>query len=118
MSKALKSGRGILWSLVARLPFVALVTLFVAVVWGQSATHAQSNDAPFMDLVPGSRSTWFFVFVGWYVFSAITSGMPEPTQESSPGYIWAYRTLHLLAASGTSFFQNKTHWGKELPPKS
>lgn len=70
-------------------------------------TQAQPS---FMDVVPGSKEVWFFAFIGQYIFSAITTGMPEPTQESSPWYIWAYRTFHILAASGTSFFQNKIYW--------
>lgn len=123
LNRVLSGGREFLWSLVARLPFAVLVTLFVAVVWGQSVTHAQGNETPFMELVPGSRSVWFFVFIGWYVFSAITSGMPEPTKESSPWYIWAYRSFHILSANGTSFFQNKLYWAdpqrpKEQPAKS
>lgn len=75
----------------------------------QTASQSQPS-SPFSDLVPGSHSPWFFVFIGWYVFSAMVSGMPEPTADSSPWYIWAYRSFHILSASGTSFFQNKIYW--------
>jgi hypothetical protein len=68
--------------------------------------------APAIDLTPTgmTKDVWFWIFVGWYIFSALVTGMPEPTQESSPWYIWAYRSFHILAASGTSFFQNKMYW--------
>jgi len=36
---------------------------------------------------------------GWYVFSSMVSGMPAPTSTSGVGYIWAYRSLHLLAGN-------------------
>lgn len=69
----------------------------------QAASPIQQSTAMIGDL-------WFWIFVGWYIFSALVSGMPEPTQSSSPWYIWAYRSFHILAASGTSFFQNKLFW--------
>lgn len=33
----------------------------------------------------------------YYVFSAIVSGMPEPTGSSGPGWRWLYTSLHILA---------------------
>src|SRR5215472_18662908 len=50
---------------------------------------------------------WFLVFVCWWLFSCITHGMPEPTIDRSDNYLWAYRTMHLMAASGTSYFRHK-----------
>jgi hypothetical protein len=103
-------------SLFERLPSAAvffLVGALGSLLKGQGTTQqlAQSSGGgTIWDLVPGSHSVWFFVFVFWYFFSAITSGMPEPTQDSSPWYIWAYRTFHILAANGTSFFENKRYW--------
>jgi len=44
-----------------------------------------------------TASGW--VLLGWYVFSAVVSGMPAPAQASGPGYRWAYATLHLLAGN-------------------
>jgi hypothetical protein len=79
-------------------------------VYGEERGSAPT--VPYVDLTPTgmTRDIWFWIFVGWYVFSALVTGMPEPTQESSPWYIWAYRSFHILAASGTSFFQNKMYW--------
>jgi hypothetical protein len=38
------------------------------------------------------------IVIGCYMlFSALVSGMPEPTPNSSIGYLWAYRSLHTLA---------------------
>ena len=33
----------------------------------------------------------------YFAFSAIVSGMPEPTSASGVGYRWAYSSLHVLA---------------------
>lgn len=35
----------------------------------------------------------------YYVFNAIVSGMPEPTEKSKWGYVWAYRSLHVLSGN-------------------
>lgn len=104
--------KGLIKGLITRLP-IALFLFLVGVVLtkvleAQEVIHQPSDSI--YDLVPGSRSPWFFVFIGWYVFSALVSGMPEPERESSPWYIWAYRSFHILSASGTSFFQNKMYW--------
>lgn len=101
------------------LPFVAILLMismfFVSILRAQAAVAP--SPSPINDLVPGSHSPWFFVFIGWYVFSALVSGMPEPTHDSSPWYIWAYRSFHILSASGTSFFQNKIYWPTGTLPK-
>lgn len=88
-----------------------LSVVFIVVVMAQERVTAPAN-VPAIDLTPSgmTRDVWFWIFVGWYVFSALVTGMPEPTQNSSPWYIWAYRSFHILAASGTSFFQNKMYW--------
>lgn len=33
----------------------------------------------------------------YYFFSAVVSGMPEPTASSGPAWRWAYSSLHILA---------------------
>ncbi len=53
---------------------------------------------------------WFIVFVVWNLFSALTSGMPEPDEESSFGYIWLFRSCHILSAQGTAYFIHKKRW--------
>lgn len=37
------------------------------------------------------------LLLGYYVFSAVVSGMPEATAQSGLAYRWAYNTLHILA---------------------
>lgn len=53
---------------------------------------------------------WFDFSVGYFVFSAVAAGMPEPEQTSSFGYIWMYRTFHILSANGTAYFMHKKSW--------
>lgn len=53
---------------------------------------------------------WFLFFVFGWIVSCITSGMPDPDQNSSMYYIWAYRTMHLIIASGTAYFSHKSAW--------
>jgi hypothetical protein len=45
-----------------------------------------------------------FVFAGitialYWVFSAFVSGMPQPGPTASTAYVWAYTSLHALAAN-------------------
>lgn len=35
--------------------------------------------------------------IGYFIFSAFVSGMPEPSASSGTGYRWAFHSLHLLA---------------------
>ena len=44
---------------------------------------------------------------GYFLFSAIVGGMPEPTPTSGMGYLWAYRSLHLLAGNITTAISTK-----------
>lgn len=53
---------------------------------------------------------WFDISISLWVFSAITGGMPEPDERSSFGYIWLYRTFHLLSATGTAYFIHRNKW--------
>lgn len=46
-----------------------------------------------------TESGWMWLFIGWYVFSSVVSGMPAPDSGSGLGYRWAYASLHLLAAN-------------------
>lgn len=102
------------------LPIVLGIVMGVVALWGQTSPSVTQQPAqiivpintPSIDLSPTgmTKDVWFWIFVGWYVFSAMTTGMPEPDRDSSPWYIWAYRSLHILLASGTAFFQNKLYW--------
>lgn len=57
------------------------------------------------------QDPWFDAFAGFYVFSAITSGMPEPDPKTSSfGYVWLYRSCHILSANGTAYFIAKNKW--------
>ena len=48
----------------------------------------------------------------FYVFSAIVSGMPEPTADkSNTVYVWAYHTLHTLAGDLSRYI------GSRVAPK-
>ena len=72
------------------------------------------------------RDPWFVVFVTWWVFSAVTAGMPEPesilengrTFLASPLYLWAYRTMHIMSQSGTSYFGHRSTWTSRRPDDS
>lgn len=44
------------------------------------------------------HSFWLGVGSLW-IFSALTAGMPLPTDTSGVGYRWAYASLHALAAN-------------------
>jgi hypothetical protein len=53
-----------------------------------------------------------FVFTGiaialYWVFSAVVSGMPQPGPNSSTAYVWAYTSLHVLAANIDKFAAQK-----------
>ena len=48
-----------------------------------------------------------FALGGYFLFSAIVGGMPDPTTTSSTGYQWLFKTLHLLAGNITAAFQSK-----------
>ena len=74
--------------------------------------------ADFLQDVP-IHNPWFVVFVVWWIFSSITTGMPEPENRgvgesrglfSSPFYLWAYRTMHIMTQSGTSYFGSRRIW--------
>ena len=56
------------------------------------------------------QNPWFDISILLWVFSAVTGGMPEPDIKSSFGYIWMYRTFHLLSATGTAYFIHKNKW--------
>jgi hypothetical protein len=71
---------------------------------------ATSTGLPFND-------PWFDISVALWVFSAITGGMPEPNEKSSFSYIWLYRTLHLLSATGTAYFIHPNKWKDISGPK-
>src|SRR5579862_2288714 len=53
---------------------------------------------------------WFDIAIFLWVFSAVVGGMPEPEEDSNFWYIWAYRTLHLLSATGTAYFIHRKRW--------
>ncbi len=37
------------------------------------------------------------ILAGYYLFSAFVSGMPDPDSTSGKGYMWAFKSLHLLS---------------------
>jgi hypothetical protein len=45
------------------------------------------------------------ILIGWYVFSAVVSGMPAPATASSAAYRWLYHSLHLLAGDLERFLR-------------
>lgn len=45
---------------------------------------------------------------GYWLFSALVSGMPVPTTASGIGYVWLYQSLHFLASNLQSVFAKKT----------
>jgi hypothetical protein len=68
------------------------------------------------DVIP--HDIWFKVFVAWYVFSAVVTGMPEPKKGSRTAYVWLFRSSHILAASGTAYFNHRMHWPEEPEPEA
>ena len=44
---------------------------------------------------------WHFwvLAIGYYAAMAVVSGMPEPNEASTRGYVWAYNSLHVFAAN-------------------
>jgi hypothetical protein len=56
------------------------------------------------------QDPWFDAFTAFYIFSAITSGMPDPDKNSSFGYVWLYRSAHILSANGTAYFIHRNKW--------
>lgn len=63
-----------------------------------------------MESIP-YHNPWFWIFVGWKLFSAATAGLVEPDENSSNKYIWLYRTCHILTDNGTAYFSHKGLWG-------
>lgn len=45
--------------------------------------------------------------IGFWLLSALVSGMPQPTTGSSVAYVWLYSSLHLLMANLQSLFTKK-----------
>lgn len=39
------------------------------------------------------------IVLGYWLFSAIVSGMPEPTAASGISYRWLFQSLHVLAGN-------------------
>ena len=72
--------------------------------------------APF--LTSTTQDPWFWIMVGAWFLSSLVSGMPEPAKGDSPGYIWMYRSLHIIVASGTSYFQHPSMWLSDEQMKS
>lgn len=68
----------------------------------------------FQTVLPGGevpvRNPWFWVCIGQWLFSGFVSGMPEPEEDSSFFYVWAYRSFHILSASGTAYFTHRAQW--------
>jgi len=56
------------------------------------------------------HNPWFDILITYVLFKIMVSGMPEPTEKSSDGYVWAYRSMHMLALIPTRYFANKSFW--------
>ena len=86
---------------------VAALAMMVASVFGDLPVH----------------DPWFDMLIFYLIFKIITGGMPEPTDKSSDGYVWAYRSFHMLALIPTRYFANKSFWhafedkGERLNPR-
>lgn len=52
----------------------------------------------------------------YWVFSAIISGMPDPVPSSSLTYVWAHRSLHILAGNVAVAVQSR--YPALIPPPS
>ncbi|HKT10338.1 MAG TPA: hypothetical protein VJW77_00795 [Terriglobia bacterium] len=59
----------------------------------------------------------WFEFVMIAAVMALVSGMPDPREDSSTAYKWAYRSFHLFLSIGTSFFSHESAW-RALEPKA
>lgn len=92
--------------------FFAYLILFAKALYAQSTTPAAQNP-PTMGAMFYTQTTadpWFWAVIAYMIFSAIVSGMPEPEKTDSKGYVWLYRSAHLLAQMGTSYFQHRDLW--------
>ena len=58
-----------------------------------------------LDLI-AQHQFWLGVALIW-IFSAFVSGMPEPHDKSSDGYLWLFRALHSIAGNITTVFSGK-----------
>lgn len=83
--------------------FTALGAMKLTALVGAIVTTAVVEGVPL-------QNPWFDAFAVFYIFSAITSGMPDPDQNSSFGYIWLYRSAHILSANGTAYFIHRNKW--------
>lgn len=97
--------RGVIVSFVMLIVF----SIFAVLAYAQIVIPpSYPSNAPFLSTT--TQDPWFWVMVAGWLFSCLVSGMPEPEKDNSPFYIWAYRSLHLIAASGTAYFQHKGMW--------
>lgn len=53
---------------------------------------------------------WLLVALYW-VFLAVVGGMPDPAPDASWKYVWAHKTLHLLAGNVKNAFKDKIPGG-------
>lgn len=89
---------------------VVLVVSGVRVLAQGNNVQAQIEPSAFSFSSGTTQNPWFWITIGGWLFSALVSGMPEPEKDYSPFYIWMYRSFHIIAASGTSYFQHKSMW--------
>lgn len=52
---------------------------------------------------------------GYWIFSALVSGMPEPKDASGVGYVWLYNSLHFLASNLNAMVSRKNPSYAEPP---
>ena len=65
---------------------------------------AQAAEA-FVRLHPG---TCILIVVGWCIWSAAVSALPDITPQSSPYYVWFFRFSHFLAMNPKEFTKKIT----------
>jgi hypothetical protein len=46
-----------------------------------------------------AHNPWFWLFIGWFLFSSVVGTMPAPDEKDGKGYRWAYAALHSIAAN-------------------
>jgi hypothetical protein len=87
--------------LIAKIPAIAKgLTVGAAVFIGAAVAGLPVHDI-------------WFDYVLFIIASGIVGGMPEPDTSLSGWrflYTWAYRSGHLLVASGTAYFLHQNKW--------
>jgi len=54
--------------------------------------------------------------IGYWIFSAAVSSMPDPASSDKPGYLWLYRFCHTTAGNLSTVVSSKISGLKVLIP--